>query len=77
MKLMDIGRAVQVMRTIRGLTQAELAAAAGVNRVVIWQIESGQMLPGPEVEVAIKRALRWPAEAEVAFAILEGGEAAA
>jgi len=74
---MEIARAIQVMRTVRGLTQAELAAAAGVNRVVIWQIESGQMLPGPEVEVAIKRALRWPAEAEVAFAILEGEEAAA
>jgi len=77
MESMDIGRAVQVMRAVRGLTQAELAAAAGVNRVVIWQIESGQMLPGPEVEVAIKRALRWPADAEQAFAILESEEEAA
>ena len=69
---MELGRAVQVMRTVRGLTQVELAAAAGINRVVVWQIESGQMFPGPEVESGIKAALRWPAQADVAFAILEG-----
>jgi DNA-binding XRE family transcriptional regulator len=58
------------------MTQVELAATAGVNRMVIWQIESGQMLPGPEVEIAIKRALRWPERAEDAFAILAEEEAA-
>lgn len=73
---MEIARAIQVMRTVRGLTQAELAAAAGLNRVIIWQIESGQVLPGPEVEASIKRALRWPDDADTVFAILEGEGAA-
>jgi len=74
---MDFGKAVQVMRTVRGMTQKDLAAAAGINRVFVWQIERGLTFPGPELEAAIKRALRWPAEAEVAFAILEREEEAA
>lgn len=73
---MNISRAIQIMRSVRGMTQHELAIAAGINRVTVWLIESGQMLPGPEIEVAIKTALRWPERAEEAFAILEGEQAA-
>lgn len=68
---MDFGRTVQVMRAVRGMTQRELADAAGVNRIVVWQIESGRMLPGSEIETAVKEALHWPENADEAFAILE------
>lgn len=68
---MEFAKAVRVMRLVRNVTQQDLADAGGVNRSVIWQVESGAMLPGPEVEVAIKAALRWPVDAEVAFRILE------
>ncbi len=72
---MDFSRAVQVMRTVRAMTQNDLAAAAGINRSIIWQIESGLVIPGPELEQTIKAALRWPARADEAFAILEGDDA--
>jgi len=73
---MEFGKAVQVMRVVRGMTQKDLAAAAGINRVFVWQIERGLTFPGAELESAIKRALSWPDRADEAFAILEGEEAA-
>lgn len=74
---MNIGTQIRVMRAARGISQQELASASGVPSYTLSLIETGKALPTPEMEAAIKRALRWPAEAEVAFAILEGEEAAA
>lgn len=74
---MNIGTQIRVMRAARGMSQRELSQATGINNRDISYIETGRMLPTPELESAIKRALRWPAEAEVAFAILEGEEATA
>ena len=56
---MNLGRAVQIMRAARNTTQGQLADAIGVNRVWIWQIESEQMRPAPDIEAKIKAALRW------------------
>jgi len=59
------------------MSQRDLAREAGIAGRELSLIETGKMLPTLELEAAIKRALRWPERAEEAFAILEGGEAAA
>jgi transcriptional regulator with XRE-family HTH domain len=38
----DFGRAIADIRTSRGLTQAELAAAAGLERAYVAKIETGR-----------------------------------
>ena len=68
---MTFGKQLAVMRLVRGLTQQDLANATGVSRAMVWQLESDDTLPSERVETAIKAALRWPADAEVAFRILE------
>ena len=45
--------ALRVYRDLRGLTQAELAAKAGVNRVTVAEIETGRK----QGSVATLRAL--------------------
>ncbi len=62
----DVGRAlrvpgasrVAVMRTHRGMTQAELAEAAGTSAAYISQIETGHRGCGADLRMAIARALR-------------------
>jgi len=68
---MRFGSQVRVMRAVRGMSQQELAAGSGVPSYTLSLIETGRTLPTPEMESAIKAALRWPADAETAFAILE------
>jgi transcriptional regulator with XRE-family HTH domain len=77
LKCMDVGTQIRIMRAARGISQQELASASGVPSYTLSLVETGKVVPTPEMESAIKRALRWPAEAEVAFAILEGEEATA
>lgn len=73
---MDIGTQIRVMRAARGVSQRELARLAGIAGRELSLIETGKMLPTPELRDKIERALRWPAQADVAFAILEGEAAA-
>jgi transcriptional regulator with XRE-family HTH domain len=73
---MGIGTQIRVMRAARGMSQQDLAAASGVPSYTLSLVETGKTLPTPEMEAVIKRALRWPARAEEAFAILEGEGAA-
>ena len=40
---MEFGRAVRVMRAVRGISQKALAAQIGVNGVVLWQVENGSL----------------------------------
>jgi DNA-binding XRE family transcriptional regulator len=70
----DVGRAlrapgssrVAVMRAHRGLTQVDLAEAAGTSAAYISQIETGHRGCGADLRMAIGRALRvevdflWP-----------------
>lgn len=53
---------LQREREKRGLTQAKLAAKAGLNRAVINKIENGQSEPSPETLQAIADALNIPDE---------------
>ena len=68
---MDIGTQIRVMRVVRGISQGNLARLAGIAGRDLSQIETGKMLPTPETERCIKAPLRWPAQAEAAYAILE------
>lgn len=49
--------AIKVERAIRNLTQADLAALAGVTRKSINAIETGRMVPSMLLGLKIARAL--------------------
>ena len=51
---------VKVLRKHRGLTQAELAAAAGVSQGYVAELEGGRKTGTPETLKAIARALGVP-----------------
>ena len=52
-----LGQAVRTSRRARGMTQAELSAAAGVSRPHISTIESGLANPGMSTVMRLLRAL--------------------
>jgi DNA-binding XRE family transcriptional regulator len=51
---------VKVLRKHRGLTQAELAAAAGVSQGYVAELEAGRKSGAPETLKALARALGVP-----------------
>lgn len=69
---MKYGTKLRVMRLVRGLRQSEVEARAGIPYTYLSRFESGLMLPSPEMDALIRKALNWPENAESAFAILEG-----
>lgn len=68
---MRYGMKLRVMRLVRGLRQAEVEEKAGIPYTYLSRVESGAMLPTPEMEARIRKALDWPENADHAFAILE------
>ena len=72
---MEFGRAVRVMRAVRGISQKALAAQIGVNGVVLWQVENGS-LPRDYVQQQIREALRWTPEMDAALDVLAAAQAA-
>jgi DNA-binding XRE family transcriptional regulator len=54
------GEQLRLFRSQRGLTQEELAARAGVNRVTIARFEAGERLPRHQTLVALADALELP-----------------
>ena len=73
---MDYGRQITVMRAVRGLSQKELARLTGIPNYLISRMETGLVLPTQDWREKLETVLRWPANADQAFAILEGEEAA-
>ena len=69
---MDFGKQVRTLRTVRGLSQEELAKLVGISRVYITGIENGTMTPNESIADRIRTALDWPANTDEAFAILAG-----
>lgn len=63
------GVQVKTLRAVRGMSQAELAAQIGVAQALLSHIETGRVMPTPELEQRIREALDWPREADRAFAI--------
>jgi len=67
-----LGKKIKIMRTVRGLSQGELAKKIGKAQVTLSYIENDHVAPTPETMQTIKAILSWPPDdqAEIAFAIL-------
>lgn len=52
-----LGEQIKTLREKRGMTQAALADAAGVQREAVGRIESGIRKPGPELLERLADAL--------------------
>jgi DNA-binding XRE family transcriptional regulator len=57
---LSLGERVRAMRTAAGMTQEGLSSAAGIARVTLVRLESGEQSPRYETLVAIARALGRP-----------------
>jgi len=68
---MSFAEDLKTMRTIRKLTQAQLADKALTSQAFVSHIETGKMLPTPELKERLKRALGWTAVQNEAFRLLE------
>ena len=58
-----LGSSLKEVRTAAGLTQAELAALAGVSRKTINTVENGVFVPSTILALSLARALGRPVEA--------------
>lgn len=54
---LDYAKQVRIVRGMRGLSQSDLAEAAGVGRGTIINIETGKTIPQGDVLVRIMRVL--------------------
>ena len=59
----ELHNTLKVHRAIYNLTQAELAAMAGVTRKSVNAIETGRMVPSVLLALKLARALKVPVEA--------------
>lgn len=57
---LSLGERVREMRTAAGMTQEQLASAAGIGRVTVVRLESGEQSPRYATLVAVARALGRP-----------------
>jgi|APIni6443716594_1056825.scaffolds.fasta_scaffold2769152_1 DNA-binding XRE family transcriptional regulator len=74
---MDFATTLKLLRTLRHLSQVELAKAAGVAPTCMSYLEAGKILPGPEWERRLLDALGYQPELEpmlVALANLKASE---
>ena len=69
--LRRVGRAVAARRGELGLTQQDLADAAGVDLKTVYNLESGTRWPIAKTRAAITAALGWPPDALGAIAVGE------
>jgi putative transcriptional regulator len=58
----ELRNSLKVQRAIQNLTQAELAAIAGVTRKSVNAIETGRMVPSILLALKLARALRVPVD---------------
>jgi len=68
---MDFGQKLKTMRAVRNLSQAELAELVITSRVFISHIEVGKLLPSPDLEQRLRKALDWGPIEDEAFESLE------
>ena len=67
---MDFGSRLRTMRAARNLNQTELADKAMTTQFFVSVIEVGKMLPTPDLEARLRKALDWDAEIDRALALL-------
>ena len=63
---------IRIMRLIRGWSQAEFAERLGIDRTTLSRVETGFVMPGPDLRRRITEALHIPEE--VLFGEDEGAE---
>lgn len=68
---MDFAQNLKTMRTIRKLTQAELADKAMTSPAFISHIETGKVLPTQSLKRRLREALNWTDVEDKAFELLE------
>ena len=67
---MDFARQLKTLRIARGLTQEQLAEKAFTSNVFISNLETNKMLPSPDLDSRLRKALDWTELEDQAFAIL-------
>ena len=67
---MNFGRAVRIMRTARGMTQAELAERVGSSQRIISFIETGLVRATDETAVKIQKVLDFSPASDEALKVL-------
>ena len=67
---MDFAENLKMMRTQRNLTQAELADMAFTSQAFVSHIETGKMLPTPDLIARLRKALNWGPIEDKAFELL-------
>ena len=72
---MDFGRAVKIMRTARGMSQAELAELVGSSQTIISFIETGLVRATDETAAKIQKVLDFsPASDEALKTLLKDAD---
>ncbi|HUV67143.1 MAG TPA: helix-turn-helix transcriptional regulator [Sedimentisphaerales bacterium] len=67
---MNFGRAVRIMRTARGMTQAELAERVGSSQRIISFIETGLVRATDETAAKIQKVLDFSPASDEALKVL-------
>lgn len=67
---MEFGTKVRMMRTARNMSQLDLAEASGISNRDLSYIETGRMLPTPEMEATLRRILTWSSREDEALNVL-------
>ncbi len=70
----ELRNTLKVQRAMRDLTQADLAAKAGITRKSVNAIETGRMVPSVLLALKLARALDVPIE--TIFTLHDGNDAA-
>jgi len=65
---------LRIMRAVRGISQRELASAAGITEVHASAIATGVLSPTPELTERIHRVLGWDDAADRALDVLIGSK---
>lgn len=68
-----LGERIRAARESVGLSQAELSRRAGVHRITLGRIESGEGMPSAETVARIVRAIGPARSGSILAAISEGG----
>jgi len=69
---MDYGKRLKVMRLVRDITGRDLEDQLGLPYAELSPIEQNRVLPTPELEQAIREALRWTEAEDRALDMLAG-----
>lgn len=59
---MTPGQRLRMVRTLRDMTQRQLAEVTGIPQPILSQMESDRLIPAGEWEERIKTALNWTSE---------------